>query len=601
MGLVLLDKIPTPPYFECSADFYADNNTHSTVSGIAAYRSALTLHWLDKGSQQRKFAHAFGSDNTTLSKDLEGSECMDYMRPAAGKISRLMLELLKNLESDDGVIQELAQTLARTMLLVPTSKLEVEPDLAALVRTPQLMQGQPHDTLPRVLAAVWMLAADPGVTKDNGWCPIQQLTQYLDSATPVEIAVHMRAVDPILSRARFILEDFLQSVAPMSIRWKVPTMLIMSTSRTDFSKKTSLDVKKSPTHTIGPRLVSNTGTRITAQAIPVMGNYILPDDDPAYHEGMKMKILILCTVTILVIRSNEAFNNHENSKEVLIPYKHLKKVLLCLEPDDQLTKLTKSSIEDIDLRWKLIDEHPKLNIEYNTVHSCKVKIDAEIQPKRILAVVAPKPLKTSSQIPMYFFDTPFLNEDDVDEFPNGLFPLRSHWQSLKHAFSHYLTTHGYQRLVVVSDDSYYSAAFEAELIEHFKEKEFVFDVLRKPNKGGFDRAMRYIIDNKAYVIIVNIDKENAQKLADAAKKHGLLSNRYLWLVRDWPFENVKLLKFTLMISMKLSPYPILHYKAKYAHDGPNLNSVSRGLTLISNAVESVTSVTVKERIDYYYK
>ncbi|XP_061717065.1 uncharacterized protein LOC133524925 [Cydia pomonella] len=201
-----------------------------------------------------------------------------------------------------------------------------------------------------------------------------------------------------------------------------------------------------------------------------------------------MKILIVCTVTALVVCSNEALNNHENELEVLIPYDHLKKVLLCLDSDDQLTKLTKNSVKDIDLRWKLIDEHPKLNIEYNTVHTCKVKIDVEIEPKGILAVVAPKPLESSSQIPMYFFDTPFLSEEDVDEFPNGLFPLRSHWQSLKHAFSHYLTTHGYQRMVVVSDDSYYSAAFEAELIEHFKEKEFVFDVQRKPNRGSFDRV-----------------------------------------------------------------------------------------------------------------
>ncbi|XP_063384896.1 uncharacterized protein LOC134671005 [Cydia fagiglandana] len=311
-----------------------------------------------------------------------------------------------------------------------------------------------------------------------------------------------------------------------------------------------------------------------------------------------MKIQILCTVIILVICSNEAFNNHENEKEVTIPIKDLNKVLLCLEPDDQLTKLTKSSVNHTDLLWKLIDEHPKLNIEYSRVHSCEVKIDAEY-PKTILAVVAPKPLETSSRIPMYFFDTPFPNAEDVDEFPNGLFPLRRHWKSLKYAFSHYLTTHGYRRLVVVSDDSYYSAAFEAELIEHFKDKEFVFDVQRKPNKGSFDRAMRYIKDNKAYIIIVNIDNANAQKLLQAAEKRRLLSNRYLWLVRDWPFDNLKR-KFKLMISMTLSPYPIPDYKAKYAHDGPNLNSVSRGLALISDALQSVTNVTVKERIDYYY-
>ncbi|XP_063622859.1 uncharacterized protein LOC134794929 [Cydia splendana] len=273
-------------WIACSADnFYPDNSTYSTVSGIAAYRSALTLDWLDKGSQQRKFAYAFGTDNPTLAKDFDVSECMDYTRPAAGKISRLMLELLKNLESEDGVIHELALTLARTMLLMPTSKLEVEPDLAALVQTPKLMQGEPHDTLPRVMAAVWMLAADPGITKDSGWCPIDRLTQYLDSATPVEIAVRMRAVDPILARARFILEDFLLSVAPMNIR-RVPTILMMSTSRYGFSKKSPLNATKSPAHdrSVNPHLVSNTppirrGFVSPAQAVTVIGNDILRDED----------------------------------------------------------------------------------------------------------------------------------------------------------------------------------------------------------------------------------------------------------------------------------------------------------------------------------
>ncbi|XP_047998839.1 uncharacterized protein LOC125236169 isoform X2 [Leguminivora glycinivorella] len=197
---------------------------------------------------------------------------------------------------------------------------------------------------------------------------------------------------------------------------------------------------------------------------------------------------------------------------------------------------------------------------------------------------------------MYFFDTPFLNEDDADEFSNGLFPLRSHWRSLKHAFGHYLTVHGYKRLVVVSDDSYYSAAFEAELIEHFKEKEFVFDVQRKPHNGNFDRAMQYIIDSKAYIIIVNIDAANAQNLVDAAQTHGLVSNRYLWLVRDWPFVNARP-KFSLMFSITLSPYLDSNYKAIH-DDGPYLNSVSRGLTLISDAVKKVTA---NEGIDYYYK
>lgn len=68
--------------------------TRSTLSGIAAYRSSLTLDWLAaEDSRQRELAVAFETEAPSIK--VINSDCMSYPRPTTGKIGRLMLELLK--------------------------------------------------------------------------------------------------------------------------------------------------------------------------------------------------------------------------------------------------------------------------------------------------------------------------------------------------------------------------------------------------------------------------------------------------------------------------------------------------------------------------
>ncbi|XP_050355260.1 uncharacterized protein LOC126776680 [Nymphalis io] len=164
--------------FECVADDYyytPYNVTRPTLSGIAAYRSSLTLDWIAaEDSRQRELAAAFETDLAPAK--VLSTDCIAYPRPAPGKIGRLMLELLKNLEGDDGIlIPELIQALIRTKLLVDTSILESEPDFDSLVKTPGVMMGEPHTTFPRVLSIVWMLVNDAATTRKIGWCPIKKV------------------------------------------------------------------------------------------------------------------------------------------------------------------------------------------------------------------------------------------------------------------------------------------------------------------------------------------------------------------------------------------------------------------------------------------
>ncbi|XP_013191350.2 uncharacterized protein LOC106135549 [Amyelois transitella] len=149
------------------------------------------------------------------------ADCISYLRPSSGKIGRLMLELLKNLEGDDStLILEMIQGLIRSKLLVETSAMEAEPDFEALVKTPKVMMGEPHTTFPRILSMVWMMATDPPTLMKHGWCPIKRVNKYLKVVKPTQVAKHMRALEPMIARARYIMEDFIQNITPLNMYQK---------------------------------------------------------------------------------------------------------------------------------------------------------------------------------------------------------------------------------------------------------------------------------------------------------------------------------------------------------------------------------------------
>ncbi|XP_045518472.1 uncharacterized protein LOC123710523 isoform X3 [Pieris brassicae] len=164
--------------------FYPFNNniSRSTPMGIAAYRSALTLDWIAaEDLRQRELAAAFETEASPVR--VISSDCVGYPKPTSGKIGRLMLELLKNLEGDDGtLVPELMQVLVRTKFLVESSMFDSEPDLHSLVKMPNVMMGEPHTTFPRILAIIWMLVTDPVTTKKYGWCPIKKKLRRSSSA-----------------------------------------------------------------------------------------------------------------------------------------------------------------------------------------------------------------------------------------------------------------------------------------------------------------------------------------------------------------------------------------------------------------------------------
>ncbi|CAG4937941.1 unnamed protein product [Parnassius apollo] len=216
--------------------YYAPGNvTRTTLSGIQAYRSALTLDWLAaEDSRQRELVAAYETEPSASARVIT-TECIDYPKPSPGRVAKLMLELLKNLEGDDGIlVPELIQVLVRARMIVETSMLDAEPDLDSLVKTPTMMMGEPHTTFPRILAIVWMLVTDTTATRSNGWCPLQKVNKYLISTKTVDIAQHLRVLEPVIARARFIMEEFIQNVTPLNmIQKKTKTAKPKRTSQTE--------------------------------------------------------------------------------------------------------------------------------------------------------------------------------------------------------------------------------------------------------------------------------------------------------------------------------------------------------------------------------
>ncbi|XP_049697218.2 uncharacterized protein LOC126054708 isoform X1 [Helicoverpa armigera] len=237
----------------------------------AAYRSALTLDWLAaEDLRQRELAAAFETEPSPAPRSLS-IDCISYARPASGKVARLMLELLKNLEGDEGtIVTDLIQALVRTKLLVETSMLDAEPDLESLVKTPNVMMGEPHTTFPRILAMTWMTVTDPVTTKKFGWCPVNRVNKYLSISKPISIAKQMKALEPVIARARFIMEEFIQHVTPLNMyQKKLPDNAATTRTLPTTLKRMVGMVETSSDITIRVRSNKRTRTPNTVRAIHV--------------------------------------------------------------------------------------------------------------------------------------------------------------------------------------------------------------------------------------------------------------------------------------------------------------------------------------------
>ncbi|XP_041969992.1 uncharacterized protein LOC121726625 [Aricia agestis] len=209
---------------ECSAIFHF-NVTRTTLSGLAAYRSSLTLDWL-AAEDERQGA---------MVEEAPLTRCHEYAAPSPRKVGRYMLEMLRKLDNDNVVVKQLVRTLVNSKILVEVSSYESEPDLVSLVKTPEVLRTEPHTTFPRVMALVWIAVTDPDNVEKNGWCSIHKVSQFLKTVEPSDVVEHLRTMYVVMGKARLVVDNFVQHFAALNIMHQ--------------SRKSLLRKRNKPTHT----------------------------------------------------------------------------------------------------------------------------------------------------------------------------------------------------------------------------------------------------------------------------------------------------------------------------------------------------------------
>ncbi|XP_026751631.2 uncharacterized protein LOC113512061 [Galleria mellonella] len=238
-------------------------------------------------------------------------------------------------------------------------------------------------------------------------------------------------------------------------------------------------------------------------------------------------ILDIKDIEIIEILSNFNINNN---KEHTMPTKkyatHI--ILICSQNENAIDS----------------DYKEKLKANSNPVELIFSECNTEMKiPDNTSAVLAPKPLQFSSfnpQIPFIFYDSNHLLPVHEEDYPNSYTLLP--WQPLKYALVKFLQKMKWQRIAVISDDSYFSDEFEKELISLLHENDFVYTVkqcLYNINSSNYDPNLKTCTfdkglnelrnqEYKVWVIIANVEIYNLEKLTRAARDLGIRGVQWIF-------------------------------------------------------------------------
>ncbi|XP_063831964.1 uncharacterized protein LOC135081160 [Ostrinia nubilalis] len=246
------------------------------------------------------------------------------------------------------------------------------------------------------------------------------------------------------------------------------------------------------------------------------------------------------------------------------PFKYYSEIIICLPRNTPNFSIYKTYLKtygwDVDIR-----------------KDC----EANIMPQNhTLAMITYEAPNTDLFLPAIFYHTPYMLPEVMDRFPNSL-SLSTDWAPLKYAFVEFLKKMNWQRVAVVSDDAVYSEAFADELTSLFTMEGLIFTDQRCSKTCNFVKSLILLKNADAKVIILNVDKENARQLVSAITRLQLRG--VLWIVRDWPFEQVSLFQgMTEVYSLTLSPG---YNKTEDYH--PYLSSINKGIQIIDRIYKNV--------------
>ncbi|CAH1634851.1 unnamed protein product [Spodoptera littoralis] len=245
-----------------------------------------------------------------------------------------------------------------------------------------------------------------------------------------------------------------------------------------------------------------------------------------------------------------------------------------------------------------------INIIQTDDNSCDETI--KDNQHRLLAILRAEPT-VDTLIPTVLLRTSYISSEDRTGLPNSMNLVP--WQLLKFGVLKFIQNVGWQRVVVVSDDSQFSVDFEKELTDLLHKKKIVYASVRcdsaECSLGSLTGKLRKA---SPMIVIVNMEKGNDIFELITKTRHPKTSHsKTTWILRDMKDTELNLLNEQIsQLSQKINVFSVClrsHNSNDYNCDNMD-NDIRNGVAIIADAYinrHHINSFTDKTKKNVFYR
>ncbi|XP_022823636.1 uncharacterized protein LOC111354415 [Spodoptera litura] len=225
---------------------------------------------------------------------------------------------------------------------------------------------------------------------------------------------------------------------------------------------------------------------------------------------------------------------------------------------------------------------------------------------QLLAILRAEP-KVDTQIPTVLLRTSYISSEDRTGLPNSMNLVP--WPLLKFGILKFIQNVGWQRVVVVSDDSEFSVAFEKELTDLLHKEKIVFASIRcdsaECSLGSLTIKLRKA---SPMIVIANMEKGNDVFELISKTRHSKSSHsKTTWILRDMKDTELNLLNEQIsQLSQNINVFSVSlrsHNSNDYNCDNMD-NDIRNGVAIIADAYinrHNINSFTDKTKKNEFYR
>lgn len=169
----------------------------------------------------------------------------------------------------------------------------------------------------------------------------------------------------------------------------------------------------------------------------------------------------------------------------------------------------------------------KHDTKFNLIQADDSNCDETIEANqhRLLAILRNE-AQNESPVPTVLLRTPYISSADQAVLPNSMNLVP--WQPLKFGIVKFIQKVGWQRLVVVSDDSEFSVEFERELTDLLQKEGIIFTSVRcEGAEFSLEKLRKKLHQTSPRIVIANIERGDELNLLMSHIRHNTT-----WILRD---------------------------------------------------------------------